>query len=99
MDHMEIPIGIGKNESLRENVFSIITMILNKIPLLIIGKPGSSKTLAMNLVLKTMKGDRSKEEFFKKLPAVMPFYYQGSTQSTSAGIEKNFERAFKANDA
>ena len=78
MDCMEIPLGIGKNDSLKENVFSIITMILNKIPLFITGKPGSSKTLAMNLVLKSMKGKSSGHDFFKNLPAVMPFYYQGS---------------------
>ncbi len=53
---MEIPIGIGKNTALKENVFVIITCIRNKIPLFITGKPGSSKTLAMNLVTKSMKG-------------------------------------------
>ena len=57
--NIEIPRGIGKNESLKENVFSIITMIMNKIPLFITGKPGSSKTLAMNLVSKSMKGKGS----------------------------------------
>lgn len=59
IDQMEIPLGIGKNDSLKENVFAIITMILNKLPLFITGKPGSSKTLAMNLVLKSMKGRSS----------------------------------------
>eukprot|EP00347_Sterkiella_histriomuscorum_P013947 403362749 len=99
IDEMEIPIGIGKNDSLKENVFSIIIMILNKIPLFIAGKPGSSKTLAMNLVLKTMKGQGSSKDFYKKLPSVMPFFYQGSIQSTSMGIDKVFDRAFKANEA
>lgn len=56
---MEIPRDIGINDSLKENIFCIITLILNKIPLFITGKPGSSKTLAMSLVLKTMKGSNS----------------------------------------
>lgn len=68
--NIEIPRGIGKNESLKENVFAIITMIMNKIPLFITGKPGSSKTLAMNLVSKSMKGNGSNSEFFKKFPAL-----------------------------
>ena len=77
---MEIPLGIGKNDTLKENVFAIITMILNKIPLFITGKPGSSKTLAMNLVLKSMKGKGSIQPFFKDFPTVMPFNYQGSAR-------------------
>jgi hypothetical protein len=51
---MEIPKGIGKNTPLRENVFVMITCILNKIPLFITGKPGSSKTLSINLVTKSL---------------------------------------------
>jgi hypothetical protein len=32
----------------------------------------------MNLVMKSMKGKSSSKEFFKNLPAVLPFSYQGS---------------------
>ncbi len=53
---MDLKKGIGKNYPLKENVFVIITCILNQIPLIITGKPGSSKTLAMNLILKYFKG-------------------------------------------
>jgi hypothetical protein len=56
---MEIPKGIGKNTPLKENIFVIFTCLMNKIPLIITGKPGSSKTLAMNIVTKSMKGDSS----------------------------------------
>ena len=56
LDNIEIPLAIGRNTPLKENVFVIITCILNTIPLFITGKPGSSKTLAMNLVTKSMKG-------------------------------------------
>ena len=41
-------------------------MILNKIPIYIVGKPGSSKTLAL------MKGLSSKNDFFKALPTLRP---------------------------
>jgi MoxR-like ATPase len=56
---MEIPPGIGKNKSLKENIFVMFTCIMNKIPLIIVGKPGSSKTLAMNIVTKSLKGKLS----------------------------------------
>ena len=59
LDEMEIPAGIGKNTPLKENIFVIFTCIMNRIPLFITGKPGSSKTLAMNLVTKSMKGKSS----------------------------------------
>lgn len=59
LDNIEIPPGIGKNTPLKENIFVMITCILNKIPLFITGKPGSSKTLALNLVTKSMKGQAS----------------------------------------
>jgi Cdc6-like AAA superfamily ATPase len=78
LDEMEIPSGIGRNTPLKENIFVIFTCLMNKIPLFVTGKPGSSKTLAMNLVMKSMKGKSSSKEFFKNLPAVLPFSYQGS---------------------
>jgi Cdc6-like AAA superfamily ATPase len=71
LDEMEIPPGIGRNTPLKENIFVIFTCLMNKIPLFITGKPGSSKTLAMNLVTKSMKGKSSSKEFFKKLPAIL----------------------------
>lgn len=53
---MELKPGIGRNFPLSENIFVMITCILNQIPLVITGKPGSSKTLAMNIILKSFKG-------------------------------------------
>lgn len=64
LNEIDIPQGIGKNKSLKENLFAIITCVMNKIPLFITGKPGSSKTLAMNLVCKSMKGQSSSSPFF-----------------------------------
>jgi len=75
---MEIKAGIGRSQTLLENIFVIITCVLNDIPLIITGKPGSSKTLAMNLIFKSFRGSLSSNAFFKKFPAFVPFYYQGS---------------------
>jgi len=42
---------------------------MNQIPLIITGNPGSSKTLAMNIILKYFKGKLSSDTFFKRYPA------------------------------
>jgi Cdc6-like AAA superfamily ATPase len=47
-------------------------------PLIITGKPGSSKTLAMNLILKHFKGKLSNDDFFKSYPNLISYYFQGS---------------------
>jgi hypothetical protein len=42
---------IAMNEALKENVFVMIVCILNRIPTFIVGKPGSSKSLAIQIVV------------------------------------------------
>ena len=43
VDNLEIPKGIAKNKALKENLFSAFNCLVNKIPLVICGKPGRSK--------------------------------------------------------
>ena len=45
-----IPRGIALNRSLQENLFLLFTCIMTKTPLILVGKPGSSKTLAMAII-------------------------------------------------
>jgi len=56
ISEMVIPRGIGVNSLLKENIFAMIVCLINKIPLFIVGKPGSSKSLAISLVQKSFKG-------------------------------------------
>lgn len=42
-----------------------------------------------------MRGKSSHSDFFKNLPALVPFSYQGSLQSTSDGIKRVFDNALK----
>ena len=67
--------------------------MLNKIPIFVIGKPGSSKSLAVSLIQSNLNGDASANAFLRSLPAVEVFSYQCSPLSTSEGIEQAFERA------
>jgi len=95
ISRMTLPPGIALNVALRENIFSLIVCIVNKVPLIICGKPGCSKTLSVQLIYTHMRGPESEDPFFKSLPRLFLIGYQGSKSSTSEGIERVFERAQK----
>ena len=60
-----------------ENTFCILICILNKIPLIITGEPGTSKTLSFSIALGALKdGSSSSSGLFKDFPIVKEFYYQ-----------------------
>ena len=87
--------GYALNKGLCENLFSEFICILLREPLIICGKPGSSKSLSMRLLLDAMKGPKSENEFFKQFPEVIHSFYQCSLTSTSENLEKIFEKAKK----
>ena len=88
--------GIALNRALKENLFSIFICIINKIPLIIIGKPGTSKSLSFQILYNTMKGKYSENKFFENKGKLYRYYYQGSETSTSKGIEQLFSKALNA---
>ncbi|XP_013421468.1 uncharacterized protein LOC106181580 [Lingula anatina] len=93
LDRMELPEGTAKNTALRENVFVILISILNRIPIFVVGKPGCSKSLSMQLIRSNLRGKDSRDTFFKELPQLLVVTYQGSESSTAEGIEKVFIKA------
>ena len=54
---MTIKKHIAKNRSLKENLFMMFVCIQLKIPLFIIGKPGTSKSLAKHIISHSLNGD------------------------------------------
>ena len=94
---MELPEGTAKNAALRENVFVILVCILNRIPVFVVGKPGCSKSLSMQVIRSNLRGKDSKDPFLKQLPQLYVVSYQGSESSTSEGILKVFEKARRYN--
>ena len=98
INRMRIPSDIAYNQALTENVFTMFVCIMNNIPLFICGKPGCSKTLALNLLFSNLKGGRSEDPFFRELPIINKIYYQGSENSKSEGIIKAFMKAGKILD-
>ena len=93
VDNIQLDKGIAKNRALLENIFSLFVAINNKVPIFIVGKPGCSKSLSVQLIIKSMQGTASEYDFFKNLPKIMVHSYQGSMASTSKGVENVFNKA------
>ena len=93
VENIKLDKGIAKNRALLENLFSLFVAINNKVPIFIVGKPGCSKSLSVQLIIKSMQGSASDNHFFKNLPKLMVHSYQGSMASTSKGVENVFNKA------
>ena len=61
---------IAQNMALKENIFMMILSIENRIPLFLIGKPGSSKSLAKSMVTNALRGQKSNSGLFKHMKRV-----------------------------
>jgi len=95
-NNIDLESGIAKNRALLDNLFSLFIAINNKVPIFIVGKPGCSKSLSVQLINKAMKGSSSNNPLFKQFPKIILNSYQGSMGSTSQGVEKVFKKARKA---
>ncbi|CAI2194675.1 5099_t:CDS:2, partial [Funneliformis geosporum] len=93
INRMQCPPTLAKNEALLENVLVMIACILTKIPLFLIGAPGSSKSLAIRLISSNLRGSDSNDKYFKMLPQIYLIPHHGTTSPTSDGLIKVFEKA------
>ena len=84
--------GIALNRSLKENLFTAFSCRVNRIPLIIVGKPGEGKSLTIQIINNTIKGVYSKSDLFKEYPQLFMYKYQGSETSTSQGIIETFDK-------
>ena len=74
LNNMRLPPNVARNSALRENVFMMVVCIELKIPLFLVGKPGSSKSLAKSVVSDSMQGSASPSMLFQIFKQV-PMYY------------------------
>ena len=70
LDSVELGANIAKNQALKENVFMMVVCIELRIPLFLVGKPGSSKSLAKTIVADAMQRDQAHSPLFKTLKHV-----------------------------
>jgi hypothetical protein len=84
-------------DSFQENLFLSFVCIQTRIPLLLIGKPGTSKSLVLSILLSQMKGKRSAHEFLRnpKMKHLYGFYLQCSHSTTASLIRDCFRQADK----
>ena len=94
-DNVDLDKSIARNRALLENLFSLFVCINKKIPIFIIGKPGTSKSLSIQIIINSMRGKSSKNKFFKLYPRMYLNTYQGALNSDSEGVEKIFAIARK----
>ncbi|XP_072523911.1 E3 ubiquitin-protein ligase rnf213-beta [Salminus brasiliensis] len=81
---------IAKNSALKENVFLMVVCIELRIPLFLVGKPGSSKSLAKTVVADAMQRQASHCDLFKKLKETHMVSFQCSPHSSPEGIIATF---------
>ncbi|XP_034396196.1 E3 ubiquitin-protein ligase rnf213-alpha isoform X2 [Cyclopterus lumpus] len=89
-----VPMGdtIARNSALKENVFMMVICIELRIPLFLVGKPGSSKSLSKTLVADAMQGQAAHSDLFKKLKQIHLVSFQCSPHSTPEGIINTFRQ-------
>ena len=93
LENISLNKGIAKIKSLKENIFLLFVALVTNIPLIIKGKPGSSKTLSAQLITKEMEGKFSRKKFFKFYPSIIQTYFQCTETTTPEDIEEVFIKA------
>ena len=93
INEIKIEKGYGKNYSLKLNIFLMFFAIYSHIPLIVVGKPGCSKSLAVQLILRNMRGEFSDSPFLRNYPIIISTPFQGSENNTPKDIEKIFSIA------
>ncbi|KAK7926035.1 hypothetical protein WMY93_008345 [Mugilogobius chulae] len=89
-----VPMGdtIARNNALKENVFMMVLCIELRIPLFLVGKPGSSKSLSKTLVADAMQGQSAHSDMYKRLKQIHLVSFQCSPHSTPEGIISTFKQ-------
>lgn len=96
IDQVPLPKGIAQTTALKENLFATVVCTVTHTPLIIVGAPGSSKTLSFNIAIASLKGAESKQKNFRDkeiFSYLDPHYYQCSRRTTSNEVETVFYRA------
>ena len=70
LNELKLGPNIARNTALSENVFMMVVCIELRIPLFVVGKPGSSKSLAKTVVADNMQGDAARSKLFRNFKQV-----------------------------
>ncbi|XP_072036424.1 E3 ubiquitin-protein ligase rnf213-alpha-like [Amphiura filiformis] len=92
-NELHLPSSIAANTTLKENIFMMIVCIELRIPLFLIGKPGTSKSLAKTIIEDAMEGTTSDSSLFRTLKKVNFTTHQCNPDTTRKDINNAFEEA------
>ncbi|KAL3881507.1 hypothetical protein ACJMK2_027939 [Sinanodonta woodiana] len=70
LENVQLEKNIARNTALKENVFMMVISIELRIPLFLVGKPGSSKSLAKTIVSDAMQGNAAHKVLFTEFKQV-----------------------------
>ena len=87
--------GIAYNAAFLNNLYGLFVCVNTRVPVIICGKPGCSKSLSMQILIDSMKGEDSENYLFKNLPRVYLTSFQGAKTTTSQGVLNAFNKARK----
>ena len=82
--------GIGINTPLKENIFLMFISIYAHIPLIIVGKPGISKSLSVQLFIKYIFDEQNDSYLLKNYPKINFILFKGSEMNTPEMIKNIF---------
>ncbi|XP_009475166.1 PREDICTED: E3 ubiquitin-protein ligase RNF213-like [Nipponia nippon] len=92
LDNLSVPKATARNDALRENIFMIVVCMDLRVPLFLVGKPGSSKSLSKTIAVDAMEGRRSKSQLFKRCKEIQLVSFQCSPHSKPEGIISTFQQ-------
>ncbi|KAG9270277.1 E3 ubiquitin-protein ligase rnf213-alpha-like [Astyanax mexicanus] len=92
ISNVDCPTKVAKNDALMENVFMMVVCMNLRIPLFLVGKPGSSKSLSKTIAAHAMQGKASQNELFKGYKQAQLASFQCSPHSSPDGIVSVFRQ-------
>ncbi|XP_014821245.1 PREDICTED: E3 ubiquitin-protein ligase RNF213-like [Calidris pugnax] len=92
LDNISVPEATARNDALKENIFMLVICMDLRVPLFLVGKPGSSKSLSKTIAVDAMEGRLSKEQLFKRCKEIQLVSFQCSPHSKPEGIISTFRQ-------
>ncbi|XP_026723315.1 E3 ubiquitin-protein ligase rnf213-alpha-like [Athene cunicularia] len=92
LDHISLPKATACNNALRENIFMMVVCMDLRVPLFLVGKPGSSKSLSKTIAVDAMEGMLSRSPLFKRCKEIQLVSFQCSPHSKPEGIISTFQQ-------
>ena len=91
LNAIDVPDNVAKVRALRENIYAELICSLTRTPILVLGKPGCSKSLTVSLLITAMTNPHAKQLLHLASFIVQP--HQGNRQSPSSSLLQVFDRA------